>query len=159
MYQVGDDGNISHLGKAPTSLTTANFPAASPQPHTHSASCSHSHPPAPVPSPSSVVQLHSSQQPLSLGTNIQKRQQLQEGVFKPCWTQPTETLDEYVDRMMPHAISGGGNEPTAEDLDQEEEEKEEKEMRDDDEYLAEKRYWDEFNDDNPTGIGNRLRQG
>jgi hypothetical protein len=168
MYQIGDDGNIAHLGKAPTSMTAANFPSASP--HTHSASCSHTHShthththtpsSSSSSSSSSVIQLHPSQQPVaSLMHNLNKRQQLQDGVFQPCWTQPTETLDEYVDRMMPHSISGGGNEPTAEDLEDEAAEKEEKEEKDDEEYLAEKRYWDEFNDDNPTGIGNRLRQG
>ena len=54
---------------------------------------------------------------------------------------------------------GGGNEPTEDDLDREDAEKEDKIERDDEDYLREKREWDEFKDSNPAGMGNRLRQG
>ena len=35
-----------------------------------------------------------------------KREELQEKVFQPGWRQPTESLQEYCDRMMPHAVTG-----------------------------------------------------
>ena len=55
--------------------------------------------------------------------------------------------------------TGGNNDPTDDDLDREAAEKEERIERDDESYLTEKREWDDFKDNNPSGMGNRLRQG
>jgi hypothetical protein len=157
MFELGEGGKIIPMGKAPQTLTSASLP------HSH---CTHSHhhhtiqstniPTTNIPTSNSIVQQYPS---ASLNTSLEKRQQLQAQVFQPGWRQPTETLDEYVDRMMPHAITGGGNEPTEEDLEREAREKEELIERDDEENLRKERDWDEYKDDNPTGSGNRLGQG
>ena len=49
-----------------------------------------------------------SQEGMPVGTmgGRTKREELQEKVFRPGWRQPTESLQEYCDRMMPHSISG-----------------------------------------------------
>jgi hypothetical protein len=183
MYQVNEDGAFTHMGKAPSQFKTQQI-----QPQHNYSHCSHHHGPANLPNMTphshsvgaspSIVNFHPSQ-----NASLTKREELQvwmkkynlerfdfwkvlkffvfyqSKVFQPGWRQPTESVDDYLERMMPHALSGGTNDPTPEVLEQEDAEKEEKEERDDEETLREKREWDDWKDDNPTGSGNRIGQG
>ncbi|KAG0170124.1 hypothetical protein DFQ28_009566, partial [Apophysomyces sp. BC1034] len=85
-------------------------------------------------------------QPLQPFVITNKRQQLKDQVFRPGWSLPTMTIDEYLDQEMERGnfISGGGKEP------------EKKEIDDNDEAALDaetmkKREWDEFTEANPRG--------
>eukprot|EP00009_Paramoeba_aestuarina_P005984 CAMPEP_0201509566 /NCGR_PEP_ID=MMETSP0161_2-20130828/2579_1 /ASSEMBLY_ACC=CAM_ASM_000251 /TAXON_ID=180227 /ORGANISM="Neoparamoeba aestuarina, Strain SoJaBio B1-5/56/2" /LENGTH=436 /DNA_ID=CAMNT_0047904555 /DNA_START=119 /DNA_END=1429 /DNA_ORIENTATION=- len=185
MFNIGENGAINPMGEAPSKLTTNSVAAMQAAGgHGHSGGCCD----CGDLGKQEVKSIQKERDPLGMGAVVQrytahpkdagssalydkdgkplntmqgrtKREELQEKVFQPGWRQPTESLDSYCERMMPHAITGGNNDPTDEDLDREAAEKEEKMERDDANYLREKREWDEFKDNNPSGMGNRLRQG
>ena len=180
------------MGKAPAKLTKADIAApvlappgqAFSQGHSHAhghghahgdhtTSCPHHHADASgLPGAesgrrgggsASVVAEYGGAGSTAVNGQLEKRRDLQERVFQPHWRQPTESLDSYVDRMMPHAVQGGGNDPNLPENEEEEDKQQieidEREDRDDQEYLDYQRYWDEFKDDNPTGSGNTIGQG
>ncbi|KAI9276944.1 TAP42-like protein [Phascolomyces articulosus] len=84
-----------------------------------------------------------------------KRQELRDQVFRPGWSLPTMTIDEYLqqEEERGNIIKGGGKSPP------------EKEEIDDNDYEAldadtmKKREWDEFTEANPKGWGNRGNKG
>ncbi|KAI7849282.1 TAP42-like protein [Circinella umbellata] len=84
-----------------------------------------------------------------------KREELRDQVFRPGWSLPTMTIDEYLEQEEERGniIRGGGKAPP------------EKEEIDDNDYEAlnaetmKNREWDEFTEANPKGWGNRGNKG
>jgi immunoglobulin-binding protein 1 len=93
--------------------------------------------------------------PLQPFTILDKRSQMQKGVFRPGHNLPTMTIDEYLEeeRKRGGIIEGGGNAnaPQAEP--------DEDDMRLVDEATMKAREWDEFVEANPKGAGNTLNRG
>lgn len=93
--------------------------------------------------------------PLRPFTLLDNRQRLQQGVFRPDYSLPTMTIDEYLEeeRKRGGIIDGGGEqsgirpEPNEDDLEKADEE------------TMKARAWDEFKEDNPKGSGNTLNRG
>jgi len=166
MYEMGPGGAVRHMGKMPQTMTLekekreggySGCRTAAPGQVMQKGTGQTGH---------GVVRTHENVHPslgsVSANARMNKRDDLKHQVFQPHWTQPSESLDEYVDRMMPHALSGGTNDPnqeTEEERDRKEEEEEEKVERDDEEHRAYIEYWDNFKEENPTGSGNRYNQG
>ncbi|RKP39514.1 TAP42-like protein [Dimargaris cristalligena] len=88
-------------------------------------------------------------------TITSKRQDIQDGVFRPSWRLPTMTVDEYLDIEMERGniISGGGKEPEKKDTEHDGDEEAQ------DRETLKQREWDEFRDNNPRGWGNRAGKG
>jgi len=84
---------------------------------------------------------------------LEKRQQIANGVFKLGWTQPTKSLEQALEDEIAAGglLKGGTTDSKPKEKDEDDE--------DDDEKVREARKWDEFNDNNPAGSGNRYRQG
>ncbi|KAF4555625.1 TAP42-like protein [Elsinoe fawcettii] len=99
--------------------------------------------------------LDSKGKPMRPFTLLDKRTQLQQGVFRPDHSLPTMTIDEYLEeeRRRGGIIEGGGPnsglrpEPDEDDLDKADAE------------TMKARAWDDFKDDNPKGAGNTLNRG
>jgi immunoglobulin-binding protein 1 len=93
--------------------------------------------------------------PQRLFTIVDKRTQLQQGVFRPDHNLPTMSIDEYLDeeRRRGGIIEGGGEasgrRPQVDEDD----------MDKADEETIKAREWDEFKEANPRGSGNTLNQG
>ena len=93
--------------------------------------------------------------PLQPFTLLDKRQRMQDGVFRPDHNLPTMTIDEYLEEEKRRGgmIEGGGEqsavpaEPDEDDL-----------LRADAETMK-AREWDEFTEENPKGSGNTLNRG
>ncbi|KAF2754589.1 TOR signaling pathway regulator [Pseudovirgaria hyperparasitica] len=93
--------------------------------------------------------------PMRPFTLLDKRQRLQDGVFRPDHSLPTMTIDEYLEEEKRRGgmIEGGGPqseyrpEPDEDDLDKADAE------------TMKARQWDEFKEDNPRGSGNTLNIG
>ena len=93
--------------------------------------------------------------PLRPFTLLDKRTQLQQGVFRPDHNLPTMSIDEYLEeeRRRGGIIEGGGEksgirpEPDEDDL-----EKVDKE-------IEKQRRWDDWKDENPRGSGNTMNMG
>ncbi|CDH49818.1 tor signaling pathway regulator [Lichtheimia corymbifera JMRC:FSU:9682] len=85
-----------------------------------------------------------------------KRQALKDQVFRPGWSLPTMSIDDYLaqEEARGNIIRGGGEPPS-----------EEKKEIDDNDYEAQdaetmrQRNWDEFVEANPKGWGNRGNKG
>jgi len=99
--------------------------------------------------------LDASGKPLRPFTLLDKRIQLQDGVFRPDHNLPTMSIDEYLEeeRKRGGIIEGGGEksgirpEVDEDDLDKADEE------------TMKQRAWDEFKEENPRGSGNTLNRG
>jgi len=93
--------------------------------------------------------------PMRPFTLLGKRQELQQGVFRPDHSLPTMSIDEYLDeeRKRGGIIEGGGPqsgmqpEPNEDDMDKADEE------------TMKARAWDEFTEANPKGSGNTINRG
>lgn len=99
--------------------------------------------------------LSTSGKPLQPFTLLDKRSEIQRGVFRPGHNLPTMTMDEYLDeeRRRGGIIDGGGNAnaPQAEP--------DEDNMELVDAATMKAREWDEFVEANPKGAGNTLNRG
>lgn len=99
--------------------------------------------------------LDSKGRPMRPFTLLDKRQQLQQGVFRPDHSLPTMTIDEYLEeeRKRGGIIEGGGPqsgmvpEPDEDDIEKADAE------------TLKARAWDDFKDENPRGAGNTLNRG
>lgn len=87
---------------------------------------------------------------------IGHRQLVKDAVFLPGWRQPTLMVEEAAEIEMQFAAKGPGGEDSRRKPDDDDEEA--RKANDDDE-LKKQREWDDWCDYNPTGIGNRKRQG
>ena len=93
--------------------------------------------------------------PLQPFTILDKRTQMQKGVFRPGHNLPTMSIDEYLEEEQRRGgiIEGGGNanapqaEPDEDNMDLV------------DEATMKARNWDEFVEANPKGAGNTLNRG
>lgn len=93
--------------------------------------------------------------PLQPFTLLDRRTQLQQGVFRPDHSLPTMTIDEYLEeeRRRGGIIEGGGPQSGVR------EEVDEDDMDKADEATMKARVWDEFKEANPRGSGNTLNKG
>ena len=98
--------------------------------------------------------LNSSGKPMQPFTLLDRRTQLQQGVFKPSHNLPTMTIDEYLEeeKRRGGVIEGGDQSATQEVIDEDDLDKA-------DEETMKARYWDEFKEANPRGSGNTLNRG
>ncbi|KAI9877075.1 MAG: Immunoglobulin (CD79A) binding protein 1 [Pleopsidium flavum] len=93
--------------------------------------------------------------PLKPFVLLDRRQRIQEGVFKPGHSLPTMTIDEYLEEEKRRGgmIEGGGEksgirpDPDEDNIDKADEE------------TIKAREWDEFKETNPKGSGNTLNKG
>ena len=99
--------------------------------------------------------LDKSGKPLRPFTLLDKRQRLQEGVFRPDHNLPTMSIDEYLEeeRRRGGIIDGGGDKSGVRP------EIDEDDMAQVDEETMKDRRWDDFKDNNPKGVGNTLNRG
>ncbi|KAF1965213.1 type 2A phosphatase-associated protein 42 [Bimuria novae-zelandiae CBS 107.79] len=99
--------------------------------------------------------LSSDGKPMRPFTLLDKRQRLQQGVFRPDHSLPTMTIDEYLDeeRRRGGIIEGGGEQSGIRP------EVDEDDLRAADEETMKARAWDEFKEDNPKGSGNTINRG
>ncbi|OZJ02086.1 hypothetical protein BZG36_04578 [Bifiguratus adelaidae] len=83
-----------------------------------------------------------------------KREQLQQEVFRPSWSLPTMTIDEYLEqeRQRGNIIEGGGQQSEQKKIIDEDEE----DVVDAETYKQ--RQWDEFKEANPRGWGKSLQR-
>ena len=93
--------------------------------------------------------------PLRPFTLLDKRQRLQDGVFRPDYNLPTMTIDEYLEeeRRRGGIIDGGGEKSAMRQM------VDEDDMNKADEETMKDRRWDDFKDDNPKGAGNTINRG
>lgn len=99
--------------------------------------------------------LDKSGKPLRPFTILDKRTQLQEGVFRPDHSLPTMSIDEYLaeEKKRGGIIEGGGAASgIREELDQDDHA-----VMDAETMKA--RAWDDFQEENPKGAGNTLNRG
>jgi immunoglobulin-binding protein 1 len=99
--------------------------------------------------------LSSSGKPLQPFTLLNKRSELQRGVFRAGHNLPTMTMDEYLEeeRRRGGIIDGGGAASAAQP------EADEDDMEQVDAATMKAREWDEFVEANPKGAGNTLNRG
>ncbi|PRP74758.1 hypothetical protein PROFUN_06619 [Planoprotostelium fungivorum] len=79
-----------------------------------------------------------------------KRQEFQEGVFKPSWNLPTMTIEEWADQQIELGLLPGPgtvNQPPQKKKEKNKDEETEEETR-------KKREWDDWKDEHPKGQGN-----
>ncbi|KAK9379251.1 TAP42-like family-domain-containing protein [Kockiozyma suomiensis] len=83
---------------------------------------------------------------------VSKREQLKNNVFKPDYTLPTMTIDEYLEeeRRQGNIIEGGGPDSAKKTEIDEDDDK----AQDEETYRL--RQWDEFTEANPRGSGNTM---
>jgi len=89
-------------------------------------------------------------------TTLFKRSEMQAGVFRPDWIQPTQSVEEFGEIQYRAMIEHEKSHPTQRE---EEKEKDEDQDIDNPDELKRAREWDDFKDDNPAGWGNRIGQG
>ena len=99
--------------------------------------------------------LSSSGKPLQPFTLLDKRSEMQKGVFRPGHNLPTMTMDEYLEEEKRRGgiIDGGGNANAPQP------EPDEDNMEAVDAATMKAREWDEFVEANPKGAGNTLNRG
>lgn len=92
--------------------------------------------------------------PLQPFTLLDRRTQLQQGVFRPSHNLPTMTIDDYLEeeKRRGNFIQGGDESATQEVVDEDDMDKA-------DEETMKARAWDEFTEANPRGSGNTLNRG
>ncbi|KAI9794455.1 MAG: hypothetical protein M1816_005525 [Peltula sp. TS41687] len=93
--------------------------------------------------------------PLQPFTLLNRRDQLQKGVFRPGHNLPTMTIDEYLEEEKRRGgiIEGGGEQSGRRPM------VDEDDMNKADEETMKAREWDEFKESNPKGSGNTLNRG
>ncbi|RAL00921.1 IGBP1/TAP42 family protein [Aspergillus ibericus CBS 121593] len=93
--------------------------------------------------------------PMQPFTLLDRRTQLQQGVFRSGHNLPTMTIDEYLEeeRRRGNIIEGGGEKSGIK------EEVDEDDLDRADEETMKAREWDEFKEANPRGSGNTLNRG
>lgn len=92
--------------------------------------------------------------PMQPFTLLDRRTQLQQGVFRPSHNLPTMTIDEYLEeeKRRGNFIQGGDQSATQVEVDEDDMDKA-------DEETMKARAWDEFTEANPRGSGNTLNRG
>lgn len=92
--------------------------------------------------------------PMQPFTLLDRRTQLQQGVFKPSHNLPTMTIDEYLEeeKRRGNFVQGGEQSGVQEEIDEDDLDKA-------DEETMKARAWDEFTEANPKGSGNTLNRG
>ncbi|KAF7158436.1 hypothetical protein CNMCM5623_003439 [Aspergillus felis] len=92
--------------------------------------------------------------PLQPFTLLDRRTQLQQGVFRSGHNLPTMTIDEYLEEEKRRGgiIEGGEKSGMKEEIDEDDMDKA-------DEETMKARAWDEFTEANPRGSGNTLNRG
>ena len=92
--------------------------------------------------------------PLQPFTLLDRRTQLQQGVFRSGHNLPTMTIDEYLEEEKRRGgiIEGGEKSGVQEEVDEDD-------MDRADEETMKARAWDEFTEANPRGSGNTLNRG
>lgn len=87
-------------------------------------------------------------------TLLDRRTQLQQGVFKPSHNLPTMTIDEYLDeeKRQGNVVQGGEQSGIQPEVDEDD-----LDMADEETMKA--RAWDEYKEANPRGSGNTLNRG
>lgn len=93
--------------------------------------------------------------PLRPFTLLDKRTQLQQGVFRPDHSLPTMSIDEYLDEEKKRGgmIEGGGEASGIRP------EPDEDNYSKADEETLKARAWDDFKEENPKGSGNTINRG
>jgi immunoglobulin-binding protein 1 len=99
--------------------------------------------------------LDKSGRPLQPFTLLDKRAQLQQGVFRPDYNLPTMSIDEYLEeeRRRGGIIEGGGEKSGIRP------EVDEDDLEKADQETMKQRAWDDFKEANPKGSGNTLNRG
>lgn len=91
--------------------------------------------------------------PMQPFTLLDRRTQLQQGVFKPSHNLPTMSIDEYLEEEKRRGnVIQGGDQSAGQEIDEDDLEKA-------DEETMKARAWDEFTEANPRGSGNTLNRG
>lgn len=87
-------------------------------------------------------------------TLLDRRQQLQQGVFRSGHNLPTMTIDEYLDeeKRRGNVVQGGEQSGIIAEIDQDDNDAVDKET-------MKARNWDEYVEANPKGSGNTLNRG
>ncbi|KAF5861824.1 hypothetical protein ETB97_012452 [Aspergillus alliaceus] len=92
--------------------------------------------------------------PMQPFTLLDRRTQLQQGVFRPGHNLPTMTIDEYLEeeKRRGGVVQGGEKSGMKEEVDEDD-------MDRADEETMKARAWDEYKEANPRGSGNTLNRG
>lgn len=92
--------------------------------------------------------------PMQPFTLLDRRTQLQQGVFKPSHNLPTMTIDDYLEeeKRRGNFIQGGDQSAAQLEIDEDDLDKA-------DEETMKARAWDEYKEANPRGSGNTLNRG
>lgn len=87
-------------------------------------------------------------------TLLDRRTQLQQGVFKPSHNLPTMTIDEYLEeeKRQGNVVQGGEQSGIQPEVDEDD-------LDIADEETMKARAWDEYKEANPRGSGNTLNRG
>ncbi|KAJ5674561.1 uncharacterized protein N7477_004495 [Penicillium maclennaniae] len=118
-------------------------------------------PPPPDPQPEDVRQrgrggpiLNSKGKPMQPFTLLDRRTQLQQGVFRSGHNLPTMTIDEYLEEehRRGNVLQGGEQSGIIPEVDEDDFDKA-------DEETMRARAWDEYTEANPKGSGNTLNRG
>lgn len=98
--------------------------------------------------------LNSKGKPMQPFTLLDRRSQLQQGVFRPSHNLPTMTIDEYLEeeKRRGNIVQGGEQSGVQPEIDEDDMDKA-------DEETMKARAWDEFVEANPKGSGNTLNRG
>ncbi|CAI7604929.1 hypothetical protein N7533_003136 [Penicillium manginii] len=98
--------------------------------------------------------LNSRGKPMQPFTLLDRRQQLQQGVFRSGHNLPTMTIDEYLDeeKRRGNVVQGGEQSGIIAEIDQDDHDAVDKET-------MKARNWDEYVEANPKGSGNTLNRG
>lgn len=98
--------------------------------------------------------LNSRGKPMQPFTFLDRRSQLQQGVFRPGHNLPTMTIDEYLEeeKRRGNIVQGGEQSGVQPEIDEDDMDKA-------DEETMKARAWDEFVEANPKGSGNTLNKG
>jgi len=92
--------------------------------------------------------------PMQPFTLLDRRTQLQQGVFRPSHNLPTMTIDEYLDeeKRQGNVVQGGEKSGIQPEIDEDD-------LDIADAETMKARAWDEFKEANPRGSGNTLNRG
>lgn len=98
--------------------------------------------------------LNNKGKPMQPFTLLDRRSQLQQGVFRSSHNLPTMTIDEYLEeeKRRGNFVQGGEQSGIQPEIDEDDLDKA-------DEETMKARAWDEFTEANPRGAGNTLNRG
>mmetsp|Transcript_50829 Transcript_50829/g.75325 ORF Transcript_50829/g.75325 Transcript_50829/m.75325 type:complete len:419 (+) Transcript_50829:91-1347(+) len=123
------------------------------------------HPTPPKPNqPNSPMEVTRVSQNPQTGQLLFRREQIRSNVFQPSWNQPTMTLQQLADIEVEQAMQRSEHNRLSEQRNKLQPRRYDQLLKDemeDDDDLVEKsavldRKWDDFKDDNPRGMGNKL---